>query len=232
MSTLQNKVITRSNKIVTVGNKISTGCGTTGPACIACFGGVGPTTIQATFSGMTLCPTTCQTLFAGSTPQFDYKIISGSAPNGTYCLTSVGSTARGICSYQYTLPIPIVIEVYASTNGTCSGGVTATYSCDTVEVAFSKNFGTYGFSIFIFNSHASFSAEFWQAFHYAATGAVGGYCIDGTYSTDVVGCSGTGLFLFESVVATGGSVSLVMDGCSDSGAEFDTLDNFNLWPPF
>lgn len=191
-------------------------CGADPFECDNCYDGTAATTFQAIISGVTLCPTTCRNLASEN----DDKIISGSSPDGTYCLTQEGTgvypydSTFTYCSYAATLADPIVVERYASSDGSCSGGVTGTFTVDTVRVWILRSVAgpfVYGIVITIQQNVPPVLADDYIAFQFGSLAGNTKYCLDQTRSNAI---NSSGLCASNArVVGYGGSVTLVRDGC-------------------
>lgn len=194
-------------------------CGCTG--CLSSGGLVvaSPATIQAVISGVTLCATGLCTQFQdGFSSINSLKVQSGSI-NGTYCLTPTTSSAQN-CVYIASLATPIVIDYWygpnPSFNNSCAGAKTGTVTITSLRATFSQGLGAstlnieavgtdslFGFCAFLFNVNLGSGGNV----------NINPNCVDGTYSQTLNGCGSklgvTPLF----GVASGGQVSLVMNGC-------------------
>lgn len=213
---MANANITRSNKMLTRNNKRVTGCV---PNCNACTsGGSAVTSVQVIISGLTLC-TGC-ILVAGFT---DYKIVSGSFGDGTYCLpydASHSTPPSDLCAYFYTLPSPIVINIYPSDTGLCTGTPT-TATIDTLFITFSRSrpgalytLRIQAAGVFILLGTPTAFTGF-TLFNF--TGTVTPNCVGGTYSNLMTDCATPQTDAVPSVtyvpLASGGTATLVINGC-------------------
>jgi len=189
-----------------------------------CCGGVNcgacaspPTTIQATFTGVTMC-SGCSGI--NNPFGYDNKVTSGSFTNTAYCLTfDAAHSSATACFYKASIS-PVVMTWYSSTDGSCSGSVVSTYTIDTIYVGFTVAAGpTYLLTLRVINSNMTLAVStgpfgntgFACIFDGSQTVAAGALCSSGTYSNLMSTCN---LQVTQRVAAAiNGSVSMVMNGC-------------------
>ncbi len=182
-------------------------CGSTPPpACQKCFG-TAPNAIQATFSGLTLCSTACRP--PSGFGAFDEAIVSGSSPNGTFFLTALTAVGPDTCRYRAVIPVPIVVAIYSSTDGSCSGSILGTYSVQYVDVEYTKIATTYSIRVEIFTD-SGFVGTSYSAFRYFVSAVNTNYCVDGSYGSQISTCVSGQIALTRSTTCTGGAVTLAM----------------------
>ncbi len=181
-------------------------CSSKGPPCNAC-GGLGspPTTIQMVISGVTLCA--IGSCVQGDTGVFnDAKIVSGASPDGTYCLTydaihSVPTTP--LCWYSANLLTPVVFNVYNSSDGSCSGGVSETLTIGEIFIILSPT---------VVEILISDAADNYYLFSKILSG---GCNLTGSYSGQATACGSFTFvgFTVRCALGYGGTATVVINGC-------------------
>lgn len=183
------------------GGHLINDCGNPCPGCVG--GSSTPTTIQATFSGVTLCTCSITNSHLG-VPQSSERVIAG-VVNGTYCLTHDAALEAANPNFCiYTGVISFTVEAYDVFNANCTGTPTSTETADaTIKVSYRNN-GDVTIQISgTWNSRI-------RTMFLRVDVAQAITCVDGTFS-NTINC-GTAV-VPDSKLASGGSVSLVMNGC-------------------
>lgn len=163
-------------------------------ACQFCNGPT-PTNIYATISGVTYC--TC----FGYIGNF-LKVTSGTL-NGTYCLTPYPEGAPdNPCIWEAPISPPIVITIHSDAACTIPSG-----SVSLTLVRFQVSFGNMTFSVREESPAPNRAAAFYRS-------TSSGVACDGvTLTNQLTSCPIGGVPASTYAVATGGSVTLVGDGC-------------------
>jgi hypothetical protein len=203
------------------------------PACGGCDDGTGtqappPATMQAVFSGITLC-TGCQKI--GFFSFNDFKLTNTPDPNQTYCLT-LNDTESGftntatICLWEYIITSnPVILTEYSSGDGSCSGTVLGTYPIDKIQVVAARVPTGPGAPIYQFYVRWAASNPYTQGFgasvyanmfeYYTSSASPFATCAGGSgINSDQTTCLGLSPSFFSTVAwATGGTVTIIPNGC-------------------
>jgi hypothetical protein len=192
-----NTIITRSNKIITKSNKIVTACASE-PSCTSGCGAV-PNTWQVVISGVTMC-TSCT---ADNYSTLWCKVSSGTI-NGTFCASYIGTGSA--CEWKATMGTPVVIDFFPTS--ACSGVPIATVTITDIVITISG--GTA--SVSIAGASTPILPTVYPFYVILFTGTLSG-CAGGTVSNTISSCQGFLSAWYTYYMATGGSASLVTNGC-------------------
>lgn len=184
--------------------------------CTGCKNSTPPVTWLGIISGVTLCPTSCFATGVSLSGITYLKVISGSI-NGTYCFTiNAGSSPlTGGCQWKATLPSPVIVKAYFDSGCTNPYFGYDPIKIDTIYLSADSSGKLY---IWANGKDSGIPASlFINAFAHLAT--IDPNCVAGTFNNDLSSCGavnqGVGLPAPDSyiTVATGGSISLIPNGC-------------------